>query len=66
MTKKLIIWKVQFLILLSTLEMGHEIWLFRWRFGVSSILVILVSKSINRMKQYACDLVSVLLPLTSA
>ena len=46
--------------------MGHEIWLFRWRFGIPSILVILVSKSINRMKQYACDLVSVLLPLTSA
>ena len=51
---------------LHTLEMGHEIWLFHWRFDVSAILIISVSISINRMKQYAYDLVSVLLPLTSA
>ena len=46
--------------------MEHEIWLFRWRFGVSSILIILVFTSINRMKQYAFGLVLVLLHLTSA
>ena len=66
MKKKTIIRKVQFLILLSTLEMGNEIWVFRWRFGVSSILIISISISIKRMKQYAGDIVSVLLPLTSA
>ena len=45
--------------------MGREIWLFRWRFGVSSILIISVIISISRLKQYTCDLVLVLLPLTS-
>ena len=46
--------------------MRHKIWVFRWSFGVSSILIISVVIRINRMKQYACDLVLVLLPLTSA
>ena len=45
--------------------MGREIWLFRWRFGVSSILIISVIISISRLKQYTCDLVLVLFPLTS-
>ena len=45
--------------------MGREIWLFRWRCGVSSILIISVIISVNRLKQYTCDLVLVLLPLTS-
>ena len=49
-----------------SMEVGHEIWLLRWRSDVSFILNISVIISIERVKQYTYDLALILLTLTSA